>query len=127
VEKVMVEVRTEIEPQGRALGRGYVNFVLPQQLQPPQLMTVPSTEKSVQILLQAMRCFFPEAKDSGREIDNEQSRHVTTTIFVCRSEDVQVKEAFALLTDEMNGGETDSRPVLRLPSERKPREGKRER
>ena len=97
VEKVMVEIRTDIEPNGRVLGRGYLKFVLPPQLQPPQLMTVPSTEQSsdFRALLEAMRCFVPtteSARDGEDGCENVQSRRVTTTIFVCRSEDVQVKE-----------------------------------
>ncbi|XP_062515702.1 uncharacterized protein LOC134191138 isoform X2 [Corticium candelabrum] len=104
-DNVIVEVRTAIEPDGRVLGVGHLQFVLP-PLATPHLISLlgdPSTGSITEMLMN----LFQNATERSAETSERQrcsnipSRNVSTAYIICKPDDYEVKEAYASLLEQL--------------------------
>ena len=95
-----MEVRTAIEPDGRVLGVGHLQFVLP-PLATPHLISLlgdPSTGSITEMLMN----LFQNATERSAETSERQrcsnipSRNVSTAYIICKPDDYEVKEGIVL-------------------------------
>ena len=99
-DNVTVEVRTAIKLDSRVLGVGYLKFVLP-PLATPHLISPlrdPSTEYLTEMMLNLFQGAIKRSAEGStcQRCSNIPSRNVSSAYFICRPNDVAVKEGTVL-------------------------------